>query len=195
MNSETINLYRQEKVAWESIFASASSYDKLYEVAFFKIFVKFELAIVDLFKQYCIGTPTYTGYVVGRKLAFDDENHIEGVFGSTRSSFIDYMEQVQSKSKHIFKEDPFSLIFNDAKLAQQIKSMRLIRNYIAHESNESRTKYHSDVIGREKPFVEPNDFLQLNNRRRSIKNYSIYLECMDDSIDILWNPEALLVAL
>ncbi|WP_243300212.1 hypothetical protein [Bacillus litorisediminis] len=162
---------------------------KLYELAFFKIFVKFELFLTNTFIGYATGESSIKGYTPERKLNFEDKAHLVGVLRNYRSSFIDYSEKIQQISKFIFLEekDPFSLIFNDSKFYNYFIEMKYIRNYIAHESQESRIKYHKYVL-KNKPFEEPNDFLKKINKKNSKTYYSIYIDIIREFSEVILDP-------
>ena len=103
----------------------------LYEASFFKIYVKFEVFLSEMFKSYCIGTV-------------------------------------------IFVDNPFNVIFDVADNATYINQMMALRNYIAHESSESRSKYIQTCLSN-KAFVEPCDFLMSKNKKNSRSYYTIYI--------------------
>ncbi|MFW2566454.1 hypothetical protein ACN5O4_07680 [Aliarcobacter butzleri] len=120
---------------WNNIFASNHSQDIFYELSFFKIFVKFEQFMISAFIHYATGGKSNTNYKPIRKLEFESLSHLEGVFIiESKKYLIEKPESIEQLSKHIFKEDenPFEMIFNDSQFNDNIKSMRSIRNYIAH---------------------------------------------------------------
>lgn len=161
---------------------------KLFELSFFKVFIKFELFLVDAFISYSIGDTNFKGYISERKLDFEDVRHLDGILRNNRNSFIDYFDKIQNHSKFIFNKDPFQLIFSDSDYSSKIRSMRCIRNYIAHESSEAKRKYHDSVLGAHKTFEEPASYLSKTNRRVSKTNYSIQIDTMKKITDILLEP-------
>ena len=163
---------------------------RLYELAFFKIFVKFELFLKDLFQLYCIGETISKNYLPERKLAFEDFKHLDGILKSPRTSYIDYLDKIQNYSKLIFKNEknPFALIFDNTNFYTYYSHMKIIRNYIAHESNEARKKYHQKVLGEHKNFIEPYEFLKKKNKKLSIPQYSLYIIKIEEMVNILLNP-------
>lgn len=182
---------------WDSRLSSLSASDtRLYELAFFKIFVKFEIFLTQLFIHYCIGQPSNKGYTPNRKLKFSDEKHLEGILKNSKSAFIDYSEKIQSLSQHIFTDanNPFDLVFLDVNLSTYYNQMKIMRNYIAHESNESKSRYHKNVLGQTNTFIEPCDYLSKINRRYSKTYYTIYIECIKEMSDILLDPRPYFVS-
>ena len=145
----------------------------LYEASFFKIYVKFEVFLSEMFKSYCIGTVNSKGYCPQRKLAFVDEAQLDAVLKGDKQ-YVDYLKKIESLSKHIFVDNPFNVIFDVADNATYINQMMALRNYIAHESSESRSKYLHTCLSN-KAFVEPCDFLMSKNKRNSRSYYTIYI--------------------
>jgi hypothetical protein len=175
---------------WDAEIASAGKQNyKIYELALFKIFVKFELFLSELFTRYSIGKGSSKGYIPERKLAFMDEKHLEGVLKNNRSTFIDYNEKILNLSEHIFinKRNPFSLVFMDAKLSVYYNQIKYIRNYIAHESKEAKLKYQN-ILGETNEFVEPCIYLTKMNKKYNKTNYSIYIDSIKVMADILLDP-------
>lgn len=176
---------------WDSeIISTGKQKYKLYELALFKVFVKFEVFLTELFKRYSVGEGSSKGYVPERKLEFVDEKHLEGVLKNNKSSFIDYNDKILNLSEHIFinERNPFSLIFMDAKLSVYYNQIKYMRNYIAHESKEAKLKYHKNVIGEANKFVEPYMYLIKINKKYSKTNYSIYIDSIKEMAEILLDP-------
>ncbi|AKN33107.1 hypothetical protein Ccar_20570 [Clostridium carboxidivorans P7] len=176
---------------WDSELSKlGSSNNKLYELAFFKVFVKFDLFLTQLFVNYSVGKGSSKGYIPQRKLEFIDEKHLEGILINKRSSFIDYSEKIPQLSKYIFRDgnDPFSLVFSDSNFSTYYNKMKYIRNYIAHESNESKKKYHKSVIMETNSFIEPYVFLSKIDKKHSKTNYSVYISIIRDMTETLLDP-------
>ena len=65
--------------------------------------------------------------------------------------------------------------------------MIALRNYIAHESNESKKKYMQTCLN-SKDFIEPGDYL-LKVKKGSMKTfYSLYIEKIIEISDLILNP-------
>lgn len=65
--------------------------------------------------------------------------------------------------------------------------MITLRNYIAHESNESRTKYIKTCLGNG-TFIEPDSYLTKINRRTSSSYYTIYINKIIEISDLILDP-------
>ncbi len=165
----------------------SSSTPLLYEASFFKIYVKFEVFLADMFKSYCIGTVNSNGYCPQRKLAFANEEQLDAVLKGDKQ-YVDYLKKIESLSKHIFIDNPFNVIFDVADNSTYLNQMMALRNYIAHESSESRNKYIKTCLPNQ-AFVEPCDFLMSRNRRNAKSYYTIYIDKIIEISDlILENP-------
>ena len=78
---------------WNLVFSSHSTIDpSLYELAFFKIFIKFEKFLSDCFENYAIGISSSFGYCPNRRLNFDDIEHLHKVIKKDNQSFINHWE-------------------------------------------------------------------------------------------------------
>ena len=162
----------------------------IYEIAFFKIFVKLEVFLSNLFVYYSTGNESDRGYKPSRKLEFEDEKHLKAVLKNSNSSYVNYLDKIKSLSKHIFdnEKDPFGLIFSDAGYSGYYNKMQILRNYIAHESEESKNKYIREVLNN-KSFIEPYKHLFSTNRKNSKTFYSIYIEKITEITEILIEPQ------
>ena len=158
----------------------------LYEVSFFKIYVKFEVYLSSVFKNYCIGEENSKGYCPDRKLAFTDEEHLNAVLKGDKQ-YIDYLKKIESLSKHIFVDNPFNVIFDVAENSDIMNKMIVLRNYIAHESPESKTKYIRTCLGGG-VYIEPCDYLTKKNRRTSKSNYTIFIDKINEISDLVLDP-------
>lgn len=175
---------------WNNYILSISEpNNKLYELAFFKIFVKFELFLSNIFITYSIGTSSSAGYIADRKLEFKDEQHLKAILKSSNANFVNYAEKIPSISREIFAEekDPFSLIFRDLNINNDYKRMTVVRNYIAHESAESKKKY-KELFCLNSNFIEPGDWLLKKPRGNKKTNYTIFIDTIEKMRDILIDP-------
>lgn len=146
----------------------------LYEACFFKIYVKFEVYLSDVFENYCIGKESGKGYCPQRKLEFTDKEHLRAILKGDKQ-YVEYIKKIESLSKHIFVDNPFNIIFDVADNLTIMNQMMILRNYIAHESGEARTRYVKTCLGNGM-FIEPCQYLIKKNRRNSKSNYSIFIE-------------------
>lgn len=175
---------------WDSLFSSEENInERLYEIAIFKIFVKLEFFISEAFIVYATGVANEYGYSAKRQLNFKDKRHLKAVLKSGNKGFIDFNDKIKSLSKHIFEEqkNPFDIILSDAEYSQYYNKIRVIRNYIAHESEESKKKYIAEVLNN-RQFIEVHEHLTKINRRTSKSNYSIYIDKIKDITEVISNP-------
>lgn len=178
---------KSEIAHWKNIIQKN---DKLYDVAFFKIFVKFEGFLITVFKVYVSGNYS-AQFKPERRLNFEDIEHFEKIVKSNgKSSYVDYLNLIEEFSRQVFvtNRNPFDCVFNDANINDVYKKMRLVRNHIAHESDESRVKYVRTVISNQS-YIEVNDFLKKRvSKKKSYSNFTEYINCIEDVCKILINP-------
>lgn len=135
-----------------------------FDIALFKVWINFEKFISELFVNYAIGRESETGYKPILKLQFQDETQLNAFLRGDRT-FVDYQGKIKNLSKHIFKDDPFDLaIFSDSNNYNAYNRIFSIRNYVAHESGEARTKYVKVCLGgNEDKYITPNEYLKKIN--------------------------------
>lgn len=181
---------------WQIEISKPDFNDKMIELAFFKIFVKFEKFLTNIFIHYSIGKKSVSSFKPKRKLGFTSVNQLSEIIKGSNKSYIDYPKIIAVISLHIFKDqnDPFALIFNDPTFLDNYRKMQYIRNFIAHESEESKLKYLTNVLETYniRTFKPAYEFLLMNNRR-GISYYSIYIKVIQDYSGILVNPAPYLV--
>ena len=155
----------------------------LYEASFFKIYVKFEVYLSNIFENYCVGIESNKRYCPQRKLAFTDKEHLRAILKGDKQ-YVDYIKKIESLSKHIFVDNPFNIIFDVADNSTIMNQMIALRNYIAHESGESKVKYIKTCLGNGQ-FIEPFEYLIKKNRRTSKSNYTIFIEKIIELSDMI----------
>lgn len=155
----------------------------LYEASFFKIYVKFEVYLSYIFENYCVGIESNKGYCPQRKLAFTDKEHLRAILKGDKQ-YVEYIKRIEALSKHIFVDNPFNIIFDVADNLTMMNQMMTLRNYIAHESGESRVKYIKTCLGNGQ-FIEPSEYLIKKNRRASKSNYTIFIEKIIELSDMI----------
>ena len=74
----------------------------LYEASFFKIYVKFEVYLANIFEEYCVGNESGKWYCPQRKLAFLDKEHLRAILKGEKQ-YVDYIKKIEALSKHIFR--------------------------------------------------------------------------------------------
>ncbi len=175
----------EEVKYWEKYFSeTVKPEDRLIELAFFKIFVKFELFVSEIFIHYCIGNESKLNYKPTRKLNFLDKNHFDGLIKNKNSVYIDYFSKMEELSPHIFEDEkcPFN-IFSSASHFQVIDQMRCLRNYIAHESESSKIKYQKNLLNGK--FLEPFEYLLKFKKGTRNTNYSFFIETLVEITEYL----------
>ena len=176
---------------WQLEIAKIDFNDKLIELAFFKIFVKFEKYMSKIFIHYSIGKKSSKKYKPKRKLGFSTENQLNDMIRGSNRNYVDFSKTIALISFHIFQEgnDPFSLIFSDPNFSDNYKKMQYIRNFIAHESEESRQKYINNVLNTYniQNFIPVFEFL-LRKNKKGDSYFSLYLDIIQSYSEILINP-------
>ena len=148
----------------------------LYEAYFLKIYVAFENYLGEIFVKYCLGQMSENGYKPKRRLEFEDIEQLKNVLEAGKKlNYIDYIEKIKTLSQDIFKENPFSILLEDAENVTLFNQMTLLRNCIAHESDFSKKKYRESCLG-SKDYISPGEFLMSLNKKKSKSYYSIYIE-------------------
>ena len=101
-------------------------------------------------------------------------------------TYIDYPTQIKKLSKHIFINDPFDIIFGDTNNNGTYQNIMLIRNYVAHESGESRSKLINNLFGgRQDKFMEPSNYLLTKEKKTNTTHYSYYVKFIRDTVSLL----------
>lgn len=174
---------------WENILKRNYEEPVIFEVSFFKIFVRFEVFLIDIFTQYSIGNTSINDSVIERKLLFEDESHLNGILNNRNVSYGSYLDvtKIQNHSKYIFKRNPFDCIFSDSGISSQIIEMRIIRNHIAHESFSSKEKYIKTILHRSN-YITAGEYLKHKNKKMNITNYSCYINTILNAKNILIDP-------
>lgn len=174
---------------WDKIFNSSGVFqDYMYELAFFKIFIKFEKFLSDTFENYAIGVQSDFGYCPSRRLEFDDITHLNNILKKENKSYVNHFEIIKKISDSFFNDNPFEIIKSDANYTTIVNEMKCIRDFIAHESISSRSKYISSVLNN-KEFKEPYVHLLSIKRSKNSSFYSYYIKSMLEISDyIIYSP-------
>lgn len=179
MNNEVLVI---EIENWKQLLKKNSN-SELIELAFFKIFIKYEKFISDIFIHYSIGEKSNFNYCPVRKLNFSDETHLNKIIQKPNTSFINHFDTVLKLSEHIFIDNPFEILTRDANYSSEVGKMKIIRDYIAHESSHSKNKFEKSVTNN--AILKPHEFLSKTNPRLSISYYSQYLKIMEETSDYI----------
>ncbi len=135
---------------------------------------------------YATGNPSERGYSPELKIKFQDEEQFNAFMREGTKKYIEYLDKIEKLSSHIFKTNPFDVILLDADIKSSFEQMKVIRNYIAHESGEARRKFINTCFsGNEKNFVEPNDFLKSREKTTKDTYYTYYMKTIKTILDFL----------
>ncbi|NLK92559.1 MAG: hypothetical protein GX273_05420 [Bacteroidales bacterium] len=176
---------------WNVIFQSTSNIDKsIYELAFFKIFIKFEKFLSDTFENYAIGNSSIHGYCPNRRLNFEDIDHLNKVIKKENRSFVNHYDLIKNISDCFFLDNPFEIIKTDPKYTTIINQMKSIRDYIAHESDSARNKYVTNVLN-DRPFIEPSVHLMTIKKNYNKSYYTYYTKSIIEISSFIINAPIL----
>lgn len=144
----------------------------LIEYAFLKIYIKFEKLLVSLIKLYATGNSSIQGYSPNRRLTFQDEIHFKKTL---KINFLSIDEDIIRVISSVFESNNPFTFFLDSSDQEFFNKMKIIRNFLAHESIESKEKYLRNVLFSE-IFIEPKVYL-LRNVSKDIKhsNFSNFI--------------------
>ncbi len=181
MVSSDVNKAISEWTTW-----AAKPEVQRYDIALLKIWIQFERFIGELFMTYATGNPSERGYSPELKIKFQDEEQFNAFMREGTKKYIEYLDKIEKLSSHIFKTNPFDVILLDADIKSSFEQMKVIRNYIAHESGEARRKFINTCFsGNEKNFVEPNDFLKSREKTTKDTYYTYYMKTIKTILDFL----------
>ena len=165
---------------------AANDNNQRFDVALMKIWVQFEKYLSEIFVNYCIGIPSENGYLPERSIEFKTDTQLNAFLRPENKKYVDYPSQIKKLSKHIFVKDPFDVIFLDSNNNVTYENIMAIRNYVAHESGEARTKLIKNLYaGREDKFVEPVVFLLRKEKSTNTTYFTYYTKFVSDIAQLL----------
>ena len=161
-----------------------------YDIGLLKIWINFEKFYSEIFLIYSLGGASEDGFSPTRRLCFDEDKQFYAFVKNPNSSFIDYTKQIPALSPFIFSYNPFDIFITDSIYKPVFLEVTRIRNYIAHESAESKNKLKSLPQFSEDYIDNLNSYLMLrkNNTRESIFTY--YVDRIKEMAEIISNPHA-----
>lgn len=160
-----------------------------YDIALLKVWIQFEKFMSDLFVQYATGGSSEEGFSPTLKLSFMDETQLNVFLREGNRTYIDYLPQIKKLSKHIFVNDPFDVVFMDTNVNNAYCQIIAIRNYVAHESGEAKSKMIKACFGgREAHFKEPNDYLLTREHSTNKTYYTYYIDIIKNCVELLVDP-------
>ena len=109
---------------------------------------------------------------------FVDAEHFYSLIRPSGAKFIDYYETISRLSKLIFEKDPFSSLVLNADIHEAFERTIALRNYIAHESPESKVKLVKHCFGScMDKFMEPNAYLKARySKSNHHTSYTMYVD-------------------
>ncbi|MDQ7085201.1 MAG: hypothetical protein Q9M36_09845 [Sulfurovum sp.] len=169
-----------------------SDNNKHIHFALLEIFIEFEKFLTKAFITYSLGGEGKNSFSPDLRITFENEEHLEG-FLKCDKQYIDYLKKIQEIKGFIFREDicPFKKIFSEAKFITLFKEIQILRNFIAHQSKESKDKYQNKVL---RPiginqYIKVTTFLLRRNRQQNISYYSIYINAIKFYSEIICDPK------
>lgn len=156
----------------------------IIEVYFLKIFVKFQCYLTDVFINYALGEKSEKGYCPIRKLNFPDRDTMERFLKMGNKRYIDYYDLAKTTGDIFFVDNPFNIMNQTTNFKMSLQQMESIRNYIAHESEESKRSYLRYCLFDSK-FIRPSDFLLKINNSNNYSNLYTFIEDMKNISDLI----------
>ena len=159
-----------------------------FDIAIFRCWIQFEKFLIDKFIEF---STQYSKLGDIRKLNFDSAEHFKAFLRGDRS-YIEYISKIEILSKHIFKDNknPFDILISDQNYASVFKKLKVIRNHIAHESEESLRKYTNEIFSsKQENVISPNDYLKSwANKSKTESNYSFYIRNLKNISRLIESP-------
>lgn len=166
----------------------------IVEAGFLRSYISFEEFIAKSFISFSLGE-SHGEYTPDRFLQFSSTDQLfETIRGE--SQYVDVFKAIPRCAKHIFIKNPFEIVFSDANFSDPLTKMRVIRNYLAHRSAESKEKFKSKVLGAYNlpETLDPGDFLLMKRKGNQETYYSHYIEILKKAHAAL-NDTAILKAI
>lgn len=162
---------------------------KRYDIALLKIWIQFERFLSELIVLYATGQPSEKGYIPELKVQFQDEEQFNAFLREGNKKYVEYLGKIEKLSKHIFVKNPFDVIFLELENKTAYEQMKALRNYIAHESGEAKSKLiRSCFNGDARKFLEPNEFLLTKEKTTKLSYYTYYVTKVKQIVELLVEP-------
>lgn len=149
--------------------------------ALLEVFIEFEKFFKDAFILYSLGKKGKNNFSPKLRIEFEDEEHLLG-FLKCDKQYVDYIKKITEIKEYIFLQGtcPFKKVFDTSKFQTYFKQIQLLRNFIAHQSEESKRKYIEKVLrtNGQNSYIKANTFLNKINRNKNVSYYSIYIDAM-----------------
>ena len=102
-----------------------------------------------------------------------------------KKKYVEYIDKIEKLSSFIFQENPFDVILLNGNIKTAFYQMRAIRNYVAHESVESKKKMIAQLGVNENNFRELNDYLKFIDKTTGDSNYTYYVKVIKAIVELL----------
>lgn len=179
---------------WEELIGKEPNNEVLYELAFFKIYLKFEKVYVNAFIEIMCNTHIYKGNKINYRilpLFTDDEKNertpfetfLKSISGSSYYLSIDKISDLHKE--FMFEPNPFFTIHSDVNYQSKLRDMVIIRNFFAHESQDAKKKYITHFNYDSDKFESPSILLRTKLKGRNITRLSSYIKTIEDIINLI----------
>lgn len=171
---------------WEQRVQEDSS---LTDLALFKIWVRFEQYLASYFQLYARGGESEYGKSPRLRVVFEDEEHLNKFLKHPKDKYIDYLIKIQDLSAHLFVPNPFDAYLSDSERNTK-NELKVLRDFIAHESTEARGKYERTFFNDNDPIKEPRDYLNSIKRRAQPRqtNFSHFIAYIRKHAELVADP-------
>lgn len=160
-----------------------------YDIAIFRIWLIFEKYLINKFISYSVGEYPQTSEIIN-KIKFINEEHLKYFLKGDRT-YVEYIGKIESLSKHIFDRNPFTIILDDSRYSPIYNELKIIRNQIAHDSDESRHKFFKNCLNSNQSDLGlgVNDYLKRRtSRQNTTSNYTRLVEGIIRIVEFIENP-------
>lgn len=160
-----------------------------YDIALFRILLVFEKYLIYKFISYSIsGNPKSS--VINNKIEFSDEEHLKHFLRGDRT-YVEYLGKIENLSKHIFRNNPFTIILDDSQYSPIYNELKVIRNQISHDSEESRHKFFKNCLNSKltDKYLNVNEYLiRRTSNKDSTSNYTRLVTGISKIVEFIDDP-------
>lgn len=153
-----------------------------FDIALFKIWVKFEKFLSIVFVNYSLQISLHGSYRPRLKITFQNEEQFNAFLRDGSKRYIEYYKKIKNLSKFIFEDNPFAILYEDIEISDVVSKVIAVRNYVAHESEESKSKYVNECLNG-KPFIDPNDYLRELKEEQNVSNFTSFIDSIKFAAD------------
>lgn len=168
-----------------------SQNDKHIHYGLLEIFIEFEKFLTESFIAYSLKDEGKNNFKPVLRINFIDEDHLFGLLKCDKV-YIDYIKKIQEVKKFIFEEIscPFNKVFSTSEFQTYFSQIKILRDFIAHQSKESKYKYLTKVLNPNgiNTYIKADTFLKKINTNKSKSYYSIYIDSLKFYSEIICDP-------